>query len=552
MYDASRAHCSVSGGCSVSGNFQYMPSCSILKYDSNNLGSLEHFHCPRLGELEIKCGQCRKWRGDLQLAALHPIFAAQSLTRLQLEIKCSGRLLKYMLGLAPALEELWMGLSSPHALSSAFFLAFAAGGRNASENPSRQTLAPLCRQLRKLHLHYKRWSRGAERNRLIPAFGAIVASYAREEHAFSFQLSFGEGSELQEWIVHEPNERFDVGLDTGRTFIGVSSPYGIVPLSRDYRNWDGARFTGLDYPPLPRESEYISTDHGLELPIDYFFSFHSLKEVRMPSLTLNMRSNTQSSPDAPIFHTLKVLAMRRSQSPPLASQTFHRLERYEDYGTCAMDELRQDQLTEMPVCTRLATRLSRLATLKIPRVRELRVWVDGEEPDNLWEKHVAVNARLSGLKLLSLLQNWSYDSFFDDIPKILGSLPALETLVLDWQCIRDSPVTFFEAFIPMNAQSTSELIWEGQTPEVLCPRLESLLIELTESTIQPELMPTLRDIVTLRAIFGSPLKNFSFCSVLYAGDPKPKPWCRKRELIGRDASFIMEEVVPDRGFRLVI
>jgi len=186
----------------------YMPSCSILKYDSNNLGTLEHFHCPRLGELEIKCGQCRKWRGDLQLTALHSIFAAQGLTRLQLEIKCSERLLEYMLGLSPALEELWMGLSSPHALSSAFFLAFATGGRNTTVGLLSQTLGPLYRQLRKLHLHYKRWSRGAERNGLIPAFGAIVASYPAEEHVFSFQWSFGEGSELQEWIVHKPNKSF--------------------------------------------------------------------------------------------------------------------------------------------------------------------------------------------------------------------------------------------------------------------------------------------------------------------------------------------------------
>jgi hypothetical protein len=134
---------------------------------------------------------------------LHPIFAAQSLTCLHLKIKCSERLLAFMLGLAPALEELWMGLSGPQALSSGFFLAFAAGGRNASAGPSRQTIAPLCRQLRKLHLHYKRWSRGAERNALIPAFGAIMASHPPEEQNFSFSLSFGEGPELQEWTIHQ-------------------------------------------------------------------------------------------------------------------------------------------------------------------------------------------------------------------------------------------------------------------------------------------------------------------------------------------------------------
>jgi hypothetical protein len=45
----------------------YMPSCSILKYDSNNLDTLEHFHTPPLDRLEIKCGQWRTWSGNLQL-----------------------------------------------------------------------------------------------------------------------------------------------------------------------------------------------------------------------------------------------------------------------------------------------------------------------------------------------------------------------------------------------------------------------------------------------------------------------------------------------------
>jgi len=152
----------------------YMPSCSILKYHSNNLRPLGHFHLPPLARLEVKCGQWRTWRGNLQLTALHRIFAAQSLTCLHLEIKCSERLLACVLRLTPSLEELWMGLSDPHALSAAFFLAFAAGGRSTTVEPSSRTIVPLCRQLRKLHLHYKRWSRGTERNGLIPAF---VLSY---------------------------------------------------------------------------------------------------------------------------------------------------------------------------------------------------------------------------------------------------------------------------------------------------------------------------------------------------------------------------------------
>jgi len=522
----------------------YMPSCSILKYHSNILRTLEHFHHPPLAKLEAKCGQWRTWRGSLQLAALHRIFAAQRLTCLHLEIKCSERLLKYMLGLAPALEELWMGLSSPHALSGAFFLAFAVGGPNTTVGPPSQSVAPLCRQLRKLHLHYKRWSRGAERNGLIAAFGTIMASYASEEHAFSFQWSFGEGSELQQWIVHKPNKRFDVDLGTDRTFIGVSSPHGVVPLSRD--SWDNVYtpFTGLNYPPLPRESEYISTEDELELPIEYFFSFYSLKELRMNELTLDMGSNTQSPPDAPIFHTLKVLVVGSSQSLPWASQTFHRLERYKEESAFDMDKPRGGQLTEMPLCTRLATRLSRLATLKLPQIRELEVFVgDEEEPDCLWGQHVAVNARLSGLKLLFLSRGRNARSSFNDIPKILGSLQALETLVLNSAHLVDPYVTFFEAFLPMNAQGTSELIWEGQILEVLCPRLETLHIEGIRPTVESGLMPVLKNIVTLRAIHGSPLKSFSF----YDGGGKKK-W----ELIGTDGSFVVEEVVPAQSFRLDI
>jgi len=528
----------------------YMPSCSILRYDSNNLGALEHFHCPRLGELEIKCGQWRKWRGNLQLVALHPIFAVQSLTCLQLEIKCSGWLLAYMLGLTPALEELSMRLCSPNALSSAFFQAFAAGGRNVSANPQGKTIVPFCRQLRKLHLHYKRWSRGAERNALIPAFGAIAASHRAKEQSFSFRLSFGEGSELQEWIVHEPVEKFDIELQGDRTFIGVSSALGIVPLSRASVYNDGDPFTGLEYPPLPRESEYIATDEDLELPIDYFFSFHSLKEMRMRLLGLGMRSNTQSPPDAPLFHTLKVLIVYTSRLSPLASQTFHKLERYQGRFASDVDEPRQDWLTEMPVCTRLVTSLSRLATLKLPQVRELEVLVGYEkEPDYLWEKYVAVNAQLSGLKLLSLSTTEISTSYFNDIPKILGSLPALETLVLHEEHLDYPYVTFFEAFIPMNAQGTSEPIWEGQIPEVLCPRLESLQIEHISPTDQPELMPVLKNIVTLRAIIGSPLRSFTFYHWDRDWDPNS---AQKLELVGRDGSFTMKKVVPAQRFKLDI
>jgi hypothetical protein len=517
----------------------FMPSCSSLKYDSNNLRALEHFHTLNLARLEVKCGQWRTWRGNLQLIALRRVFAAQTLTCLHLEIKCSGRLLLHMLGHAPSLEELWMGLSNPHALSSAFFLAFAAAGCNARAGPPSQTIAPLCRQLRRLHLQYKRWSRGSERNALIQAFGAVAASRPPENQNFSFRLRFGEGPDSQEWIVHEPVERFDVKLGHTRTFIGVSSPHGIVPLSTNY--YPLKKLGGL----IPKESEYITTHERLELPFQQFFSFHGLKEVRVGMLTLKMRPNAQFSPNAPLFQTLNLLSIL--SAPFLAGQTFHKLKRYKEVYGDKSDNLGQSPLTEMPVCTRLIVPLSRLATLKLPQVCELGVHVDCKGFNYIWENHIAVNANLSGLRLLQLRIAAPFVPFpIVEITKTLGLLPTLETLVLDSGYLIGPLVNFFEAFVPSDVPRTSGLnqpSWESQISGVLCPRLESLQLESIRLTKEPKIMPILKDIVTLRAIIGSPLKSFTF----YAWHPKEK-W----ELIGRDGGFLIETVVPTLNFQLDI
>ena len=517
----------------------YMPSCSILKYDSNNLGTLEIFHIPPLDRLEIKCGQWRTWRGNLQLIRLHPIFAAQSLTCLHLEIRCSERLLVYMLRLVPALEELWMGLSSPHALSAAFFLALAAGGHKANASPSSQMIVPLGRKLRKLHLHYKRWLRDPERNSLIPVFGAVVASHPLKKQVFSFQLSFGEGPELQEWSIFEPVERFDFGSASPGTFIGVSSPYGIVPLSRALggNHVHVERFRSLtesEYLPLPRESEYITTRVTLEFPIDFFLSFRGLKEVRMTGLALEMKSDTQFSLGAPPFHTLKVLAVSYMPSSFLAGQTFHKLERYKEEFTDAKHIPGQGPLTYMPICTRLVVPLRRLCTLKLPRIRELGLSIDAEH-DHIWEKHIAVNANLSGLKLLHLRYSditWPTIALI----KILRSLPALETLIIGRSLLTFPLVYFYDAFVPINVPRPSGLnhsCWKGQISGVLCPRLESLQIEGINLTQYSGLMPVLNDIVTLRAIIGSPLKSFTFFYVY----ENSGGW--QQQLIGGDGSFMM-------------
>ncbi len=391
--------------------------------------------------------------------------------------------------------------------------------------------------------------RGPERNALIPAFGAVVASHPRKERSFFFQLSFFEGPKLQKWDILKPVERFEFGFE--RTTIGVSSPYGIVPLSAASVDDDDGHFGSLtksEYPPLPRESECITTWVDLELPIDFLLSFHSLREVKMPNLELRMKRDPQFSLNAPLLHTLKVLDVMSISSPYFAGQTFHMLERFRETLIQHRDIPEQGPLIEMPVCTRLDVSLFRLATLKLPQIRELGLTIHAEH-DHIWETHIAASANLSGLKLLYLQYS---DGSLPTIPviKILGSLPALETLITFIPNSTTPHIHFFEAFVPMNVPGRSALnqsCWKGQIAGVLCPRLESLQIECISPTEQAELIPVLKDIVTLRAIIGSPLKSFTFC---FHERHTGIPW--KLQLIGRDKSFMMEEVVPDEWFRLDI
>ena len=523
-----------------------VPLCLILKYHSNNLGALEHFHISTLDKLEINCGQWRTWSGNLQLIRLHPIFAAQSLTCLHLEIKCSEWLLVHMLRLAPALEELWMGLSSPHALSNAFFLALAAGGHKANAGPSSQTIMPLGRKLKMLHLHYKRWLRGPERNALIPAFGAVVASHPPEDR-FVFHLSLDEGSKMQEWYIRKLAERFDISKRSYETTIGVPSPDGIVHLSKkDYLDVDEP-LAESECIQLPRETEYIISTGSLAVSNDFLFSFHGLKEVRMPHINLRMKRDPQFLLNAPLFHTLKVLHVESISSSFFAGQTFHKLERYMEDRLDDWDILGKGPLTEMPVCTRLVVSLLRLATLKLPQIRELGLLIN-TELDRIWEKHIAVNANLSGLTSLHLRYN---DTFWPTITviKILESLPALEALVTDVEYLGAPPVHLFEAFVPMNVPGPSGLnrsSWKGQISGILCPRLEILRIEGVPPTQQAEPMLVLKDIVTLRAIIGSPLKSFT---VYFKGNSTvPRMW----QLIGEDNDFMIKEVFGAEKFRLYI
>jgi hypothetical protein len=373
-------------------------------------------------------------------------------------------------------------------------------------------------------------------------------------------LTFDEGPGEQEWTVHGTVQRFNVEREQKQTYIGFSSPHGIVPLST---------VLGYDstYPCPFREMEYLGDVGSRALLISYFFSLHSLREVKLPLFTLENLPKIPAIPamdrlpspppvqfsfSLPLLHTLKVLDVMFISSSILAGQTFHKLERYKERQRKQLGyhqrNLGMGLLTTMPVCTRLVVSLFRLATLKLPQVCELGVCIMGEKPNYVWEKHVAVNANLSGLKLLHLLND--FNDFVKwptiDVIKILRSLPALETLVFYGKSLAAPYVNFFEAFVPVDVRATSGLNqsrWEGQISGVLCPMLESLQIEGIRLTEQPKLMPVLKDIVTLRAIIGSPLKSFTF----FDWTPDQK-W----ELIGKNGCFIMEEVLPAQMFQLEI
>ena len=520
----------------------YMPSCWLLKYDSNNLRTLRHFHLPSLESLEVKCGQWRTWRGTLQLATLHPIFASQSLTVLRLQIKCNEKLLVHMLELVPALEKLWLGLSSPHALSSAFFLAVAAGGINATKEvgTSSQAIPPLCRQLIELHLHYERWLRGPERKALIPVFGEIMDSKRLlNETYFSLYLSIGQSPNEPVWEVVGGDERFGTKFGDRATYIGFSGPRGIVTLFTTlHGHVCSQHFT---------EVEYFKSTEVIDLPIEFFLPCHSLKEVRIPLITLTSQPNTPLSTNFPFFHALKVLKVWSIQFSFLAGQVFHKLERYKELNH--VFERNASLFPEMPVCTRLVVGLSRLASLRLPQICELGVLIsgrqifDGKDPNSIWGKHVAVNLNLSGLKLLQFCK-WGVEvgpRQSTDLAQMLRFTPALETLIIDG----DLPfLRFFKAFVPIRAKVTSGLYHssgEGQTSGVLCPKLESLQIQGINFTKQPEMMAILKEIVTLRITIGSPLKSFTFYS-------SEEMW----ELIGKDGRFTMEAVVPVQHFELDI
>jgi len=509
-----------------------MPSCSHLMYDSNDLGTLGCFHLPPLAGFEVRSGQWSAWRGNPQLAALYPLLAAssESLTTLQLHVQCSERLLVEMLRCLPALEKLWLGLASPNALSEAFFHAMIlrepnVDGTSILVGLQSQTIAPLCISLRSLHLHYKRWLRGPDRKALIVAFSDIVASHQlQKESSFSLSLSFDGGPDNETWKIGNLARE---GWVCPNLALGISGPQDIIHISTE---WSNGGLVALPFKEVeclhlksltPNSIDILSTLGHMELRAD---------GSHQPTLPTALPCYL------PLCDTLRVLTVEVSYPSFLAGHTFHKLERCR--VVTQNKETHNPSLglfIEMPVCTRLYTNdPSLLATFKIPQIHELGVDL-GYSVHNVnifWEKWVAGNASLSGLKLL-----YMKGSLFQE--DILKSLPCLETLVISALVGWDH----FRSFLPKGVNQTSGLkqsTGDDRTLVTLCPMLQNLHVEGTDPSKTPHLIPILNEVVVLRAACGSPLKRFTFSQFW------PKPGSQF-ELIGRDGSFNMEQTVLADG-----
>ena len=508
-----------------------MPSCSLLLYHSNDLHSLRQFHLPSLDALDVKNAQWNVCRGNPQLAILCPIVTAgpQNLAVLRLDIRCSERILIYMLELIPALEVLWLGLAHPNALSKAFFQAFIARERRTdgvSEmvgSPS-QAIAPLCPSLKSLHLHYRRWMRGPDKTSLVVALSDIVGSRELEnKFSFSLRLSFDEALDESYWTIGKPVRKIQ-NLEHGDLILGISTLHAIIPISKSLPE------CGLVSLPFKKvESLYLFAGHST--PLEFLFIRHHME---LMVYDYDLPPPPSSLPSAlPLFYALRVLVIKSENLSFLAGQTFHKLERCRLLREGRLKHSpRKRMLPEagMPVCTKVDIDDPWvLAAFKVPQIHELALDFSAPNCSVIWEKHIAVNVNLSGLNLMHM-KDWSFGK---DLIPILRSLPLLETLIItSW-----NGVGSFRAFLPMDVNGTSGLKRasdDGEMLSILCPRLRHLQIESKYLRVRPDLLPFAKDIITLRAECGYPLKVFTFSLF-------KNKYGRKFELIGRDGSFTMNE-----------
>ena len=500
-----------------------MPACTFLKYDSNDLHPLAYFHDLPLAKLVVTCGQWNARRGNPQLVAMCSIIfsSAQSLSTLDLQVQCSEQLLVLALSHLPALDELTLRIARPHALSEAFFQAFIATNSNADSPCVTDALprTPLCVNLTRLEVHYKRWLRGPERNALIPVFGGI--SFSRNSGAFVLVLSIERPE--SSWLVWWPVESMqDLGFDLSA--IGISSPHGIIPIEMEVER---GPFMEVPF----QDAEYLWADQDQHLSIDLLSTLHHLMELRIFDEGGILPNNPP--PDLPLFHTLRVFEAKIIHPSFLAGRTFDMLQRCRISNSSEDPKLSEGQVTQMPVCTTLDVGdLTLLATFKLPQIRKLGVSFDHAAFKLAWEKHITMNANLSGLKLLHVYA-WYRQA---DLIQVLRCLPALKSLILGGGS--DLDAGFFGEFVPMsqNTNGTSALgqsYDEGPISTILCPLLRQFLVEDFDSTEQLELIPVLKDIVTLRSVAGSPLKKFALFDFLLG---------RKFKLIWSDGGVLVKKI----------
>ena len=502
------------------------PACTSLGYDSNDLGPLGSFHDLPLAELTVKCGQWNATRGNLQLIAVcHMIVPrAQSLTKLDIQVRCSEKLLTCMLSLLPALKALKLGLASPRALSETFFQAFVAINFNV-DNPSELgglPSLPLCLELEQLEVYYKRWLRGPERMTILPlVFSTIVSSRRAKEH---FQLLLGFEGLAQQWILSKHVERIHEIFIYEPLVVGISSPYGIIPLIM-FEEDDSTDDPLMEVPF--KEVEYLVAHR--QLSINCLLTLHHLVELRVRGQKDILPS--EPPPNLPLFHTLRVFEAEEIRGSYVTGQVFYKLEKCRMrmilYGQGPM--LSENQVTQMPVCTRLdVDDLTLLAALKLPRICELGVSIGHQEFNMIWEKHIAVNVNLSGLELLHV-HGW-YQQV--DLVQALRCLPVLKSLILT-NC-SDLGAAFFGELLSMHPDENALPIHshdEGQISPILCPMLSSILTEDWDPTEQVELIPVLKQVVTLRSTCCFPSKQFTLSAITYRG---------KFRLIGSQGSLETE------------
>ena len=512
-----------------------MPSCSFLLYQSNDLQSLTQFHLPSLDTLDVKSAQCNVWRGNPQLASIYPLLAArpQCLTLLRLDVQCSEQLLVYILKLAPTLEELWLGLAHPNALSKRFFQEFIVREPNADDisamvGPPTQTIVTLCPSLRLLHLHYRRWMRGPDKNSLVVTFSDIVGSRQLEtESSFSLNLTVDEALEQSHWTIGQPARKIH-NLEGVDLILGITTPRATIPMSTLLPK------RGVVSLPF-KKAESLHLFAGGSTSLEFLFIRDHMELMVYDYDRLPPPPSLSCA--SPLFYALRVLVMKCDNLSFLAGHTFHKLERCRLLKVGRFTRSPSERMlteTGMPVCTSVDIDDPWvLAAFKLPQIHELALDFSSRDCGVTWEKHIAVNANLSGLNLLHM-KNWSPNG---DLITILRSVPLLETLIITTSGDADS----LRALLPMDANETSRQKashTKGETFTVLCPRLRHLQIERDHLRGHPDWVSLATDIVTLRAECGCPLKRFTFSQFRSRN---------KFELIGRDGSFTMEMSVLADG-----